>query len=87
MNIPVHQLALPVRSTFKRLAIGAIFSPDTPGRKHDHSTALRYRKTHAKGATFIRPDGRGQTHARVPFSRSASVLTHESGVDSKEAAT
>ncbi len=60
-----------VSTTFKRLAVGARFasaSGDTKGQL--------FRKTSQRGAFRLKTGefaGRGETHAEVPFSRSASV--------------
>jgi len=58
----------PSTTTFKRLAIGATFS----------SRHGIHRKVGARAAFAIRPDGRGQTHARIPFAKNTSVtVVHE----------
>jgi hypothetical protein len=51
-------------TSFKRLEIGAKFS-------HKGSN---YRKCDSKRAFKLKESGRGETHARIPISRSATVL-------------
>lgn len=50
-------------TSFKRLPVGAKFM----------ARAGQFRKTSARTAVALTPEGRGRTHERIPFSRSASV--------------
>ncbi len=51
---------------FKRLALKATFTCPRTGD--------RYRKETERGAVKLLPNGRGQTHALIPFTRSHAVL-------------
>ena len=53
-----------LNTQFKRLAIGQTFT----------TAQGSFRKAGKHGAFRIRDDGRGQTHAKIPFARSTSVL-------------
>lgn len=52
------------QTTFKRLEVGANFS----------FKGENFRKSSKGGAFRLKQDGRGETHAEVKFTRSASVF-------------
>jgi hypothetical protein len=65
-NIPAANAP---QSHFKRLAIGDIFVSDANGTKGE-----TFRKTHKTAAIRIKANGSGETHARIPFSRSHACI-------------